>query len=213
MANNNNGENTEIKEFLYKIIVIGDIGVGKTSLIKRYVHNIFSYTYKATIGVDFALKSFNYDDKTIVRLQLWDIAGQERFGNMTRVYYKEAMAAVIVCDITRNGTIETVQKWLYDIKEKIKLSDDSDIPIVIAINKCDLCDSEKIKEDTAQYFKSVYKNAIDNTFLISVKENKNIDDMFKFVTKKILDVDPQNKHLDDTIIKIANTVSNKKTCC
>lgn len=72
------------KEHLYKILVIGDLGTGKTSFIKRYVHKFFSNSYRATIGVDFALKVIPWDESTIVRLQLWDIAGQERFGNMTR---------------------------------------------------------------------------------------------------------------------------------
>lgn len=63
-------------EYLYKILVIGELGTGKTSLIKRYVHQFFSEHYRATIGVDFALKVINYDANTIIRLQLWDIAGQ-----------------------------------------------------------------------------------------------------------------------------------------
>lgn len=78
----------EKREHLYKILVIGELGTGKTSFIKRYVHQFFSQNYRATIGVDFALKVLNWDQNTTVRLQLWDIAGQERFGNMTRVYYK-----------------------------------------------------------------------------------------------------------------------------
>lgn len=103
------------REHLYKILVIGkkkvffasrfripkssrtgELGTGKTSFIKRYVHQFFSQNYRATIGVDFALKVLNWDQSTIIRLQLWDIAGQERFGNMTRVYYKEAVGAFIV---------------------------------------------------------------------------------------------------------------------
>jgi Ras-related protein Rab-32 len=98
-----------VVEHLFKILVVGDIGTGKTSIIKRYVHNIFSMSYKSTvvysqiklilkIGVEFALKVINWDPKTEIRLQLWDIAGivkrkptnsegQERFGNMTRVFF------------------------------------------------------------------------------------------------------------------------------
>ncbi len=94
------------KEHLFKILVIGDLGVGKTSLIKRYVHNFFSTHYKATIGVDFALKILDLPDNTIVRLQLWDIAGQERFGQMTRVYFKGMTPLLILKTINNvNGIL------------------------------------------------------------------------------------------------------------
>lgn len=68
----------ESREHLFKVLVIGELGVGKTSIIKRYVHQLFSQHYRATIGVDFALKVINWDSKTLVRLQLWDIAGEGR---------------------------------------------------------------------------------------------------------------------------------------
>lgn len=70
-------------------MVVGDLSCGKTSIIHRYVNDTFSNTYRATIGVDFALKTLKWDSKTSIRLQLWDIAGQERFGHMTRVKKKE----------------------------------------------------------------------------------------------------------------------------
>lgn len=66
----------ETREHLFKVLVIGELGVGKTSIIKRYVHQLFSQNYRATIGVDFALKVLNWDSRTLVRLQLWDIAGK-----------------------------------------------------------------------------------------------------------------------------------------
>lgn len=72
------------REYLFKILVIGELGSGKTSFIKRYVHQFFSEHYRATIGVDFALKVIQWENDITIRLQLWDIAGQERFGNMTR---------------------------------------------------------------------------------------------------------------------------------
>ncbi|XP_019849877.1 PREDICTED: ras-related protein Rab-32-like isoform X1 [Amphimedon queenslandica] len=92
---------SEIKEILYKVLVVGNFGVGKTSVIRRYTSGIFSPHYKLTIGVDFALKTLIWDEHTKINMQLWDIAGHERFGHMTRVYYKYAIAAIIVFDLTR----------------------------------------------------------------------------------------------------------------
>ena len=88
-------------EFLFKVLVIGELGTGKTSFIRRYVHTYFSENYRATIGVDFSLKVINWnendeDGETVIRLQMWDIAGQERFGNMTRVYYRVSTEVNIV---------------------------------------------------------------------------------------------------------------------
>ncbi|KOB74791.1 Rab32 [Operophtera brumata] len=126
---------SERREHLYKILVIGELGTGKTSIIKRYVHQFFSQHYRATIGVDFALKVLNWDANTIIRLQLWDIAGQERFGNMTRVYYKEAVGAFIVFDVSRVATFDAVLKWKNDLDAKVQLPDGSPIPCVLLANK------------------------------------------------------------------------------
>ncbi|RVE39918.1 hypothetical protein evm_015432, partial [Chilo suppressalis] len=131
----NSSPSGERREHLYKILVIGELGTGKTSIIKRYVHQFFSQHYRATIGVDFALKVLNWDANTIIRLQLWDIAGQERFGNMTRVYYKEAVGAFIVFDVSRAATFEAVVKWKNDLDTKVQLPDGSPIPCILLANK------------------------------------------------------------------------------
>jgi len=86
-------------------------------------------------GVDFALKVLRWDPDTVVRLQLWDIAGQERFGSMTRVYYKEAVGAFVVFDVTRAGTLEAVPKWKADLDSKVALPDGRPIPTVLLANK------------------------------------------------------------------------------
>ncbi|XP_077598462.1 ras-related protein Rab-38-like isoform X2 [Stigmatopora nigra] len=125
------------RQLLLKVLVIGDLGVGKTSIIKRYVHRVFSQGYRATVGVDFALKVLQVDQATAVRLQLWDIAGQERYGNMTRVYYKEAVGALVVFDMTRLATFQAVLKWKGDLDSKVTLSDGRPVPAVLLANKCD----------------------------------------------------------------------------
>merc|ERR1719323_979441 len=141
------GHLTVKTEYIFKVPVVGELGCGKTSLIKRYVHQFFSEHYRATIGVDFALKVINYSEDTIVRLQLWDIAGQERFGNMTRVYYRDAAAAFVVFDLTRRATFEAVRKWKEDLDTKVITTDGARIPTILLANKSDLTDQRSVTED------------------------------------------------------------------
>jgi len=178
-------ENAEVTEYLFKVLVVGDIGTGKTSIIKRFVHNIFSMHYKSTIGVDFALKVINWDAKTIVRLQLWDIAGQERFGNMTRVYYKEAVGAMVVFDVTRVTTFEAVSKWKNDIDQKVFINEDQPIPVVLLANKCDMT-KEGIVKNNEQMNKYCEEKGFAGWFETSAKDNINIDMAAKFLVGKIL---------------------------
>ncbi|KAK3588584.1 hypothetical protein CHS0354_001909 [Potamilus streckersoni] len=178
----------EKKEHLYKILVIGELGTGKTSIIKRYVHQFFSQHYRATIGVDFALKVLNWDADTIVRLQLWDIAGQERFGNMTRVYYKEAVGAFIVFDVTRASTFEAVTKWKNDLDSKVQLSDGSSVPCVLLANKCDQA-KEGLVSSAAQMDEFCKEKSFIGWFETSAKENINIDESARFLVTKVLQND------------------------
>jgi len=186
-------EDDGVSEYLYKILVVGDIGTGKTSIIKRFVHGIFSMHYKSTIGVDFALKVINWDPKTEVRLQLWDIAGQERFGNMTRVYYKEAVGAMIVFDVTRVSTFEAVAKWKADIDAKVTYGpDEKPIPVVLLANKCDLA-KEGFVKTANEMDKYVKENGFLNWFETSAKDNINIDKAAKCLVAHILENDIRRK--------------------
>ncbi|KAL0267667.1 UNVERIFIED_CONTAM: hypothetical protein PYX00_009868 [Menopon gallinae] len=186
---NNNVANSEWKrEHLYKILVIGELGTGKTSIIKRYVHQFFSQHYRATIGVDFALKVLYWDQNTIIRLQLWDIAGQERFGNMTRVYYKEAVGAFIVFDVTRSGTFDAVQKWKQDLDSKIQLSDGSPIPCILLANKCDQ-PKEGFVNNHSKMDEYCREKGFTTWFETSAKENINIEEAARTLVTKILQND------------------------
>jgi len=181
----------EKKEHLYKILVIGDLGTGKTSLIKRYVHNFFSVHYRATIGVDFALKVLNWDDQTLIRLQLWDIAGQERFGNMTRVYYKEAVGCFIVFDVTRQSTFEAVSKWKNDLDTKVQLADGKPIPCLLLANKCDQ-PKEGLVNKPSDMDKYCQEKGFIGWYETSAKENINIAEASKTLVEKILENDRAN---------------------
>eukprot|EP01103_Thecamoeba_quadrilineata_P009808 TRINITY_DN1991_c0_g1_i1.p1 TRINITY_DN1991_c0_g1~~TRINITY_DN1991_c0_g1_i1.p1 ORF type:complete len:216 (-),score=47.93 TRINITY_DN1991_c0_g1_i1:118-765(-) len=207
-----------VTEYLYKILVVGDIGTGKTSIIKRFVHNIFSIHYKSTIGVDFALKVINWDNNTVIRLQLWDIAGQERFGNMTRVYYKEAVAAFVVFDVTRSSTFDAVQKWKNDIDCKVTLPpDDRTIPVVLLANKVDL-QKEAFQKTPAQMEKYCEENGFVGWFETSAKDNINIEKAAKFLVNKILENDINRKEVEpvDKVIdlnKMEIDPVKKGGCC
>nr|XP_006633005.1 PREDICTED: ras-related protein Rab-38-like [Lepisosteus oculatus] len=173
------------KEFLFKVLVIGDLGVGKTSIIKRYVHQIFSQHYRATIGVDFALKVISWDDHTVIRLQLWDIAGQERYGNMTRVYYREAVGAFVVFDVTRVSTFDTVLKWKGDLDSKVTLAGGKPVPAVLLANKAD-----QSREGLSPQLPRLDAFCKDNGFVgwyeTSAKENSNIEAAARCLVENIL---------------------------
>jgi len=177
----------EFEEYVYKILVVGDLGCGKTSFIHRYVNHVFSNTYRATIGVDFALKTLKWDNKTSIRLQLWDIAGQERFGHMTRVYYKEAVGAMIVFDVTREKTFQAVTKWKADIDDNLEV-DGTSIPVVLLANKIDLAEEPLDKEKMERFCK---ENKFIGWFETSAKDNINIDSAGNYLVDHILKNDPK----------------------
>lgn len=177
----------EENEHLYKVLIIGDIGTGKTSIIKKYVHNIFSEHYKSTIGVDFALKTIEKDGTTI-RLQLWDIAGQERFSTMTRVYYRAAQAAIIVYDITKLESFKSINIWL----ENVRVSLGDNIPVIVFANKCD------ISKDYV------------TTELEKLCKEKNILKFFKTSAKTNIGIQEGMDYLIGVLIS-NNTKSPKKT--
>ncbi|XP_018051530.1 PREDICTED: ras-related protein Rab-32 isoform X4 [Atta colombica] len=217
----NNASNfgvSEKREHLYKILVIGELGAGKTSIIKRYVHQFFSQHYRATIGVDFALKVLNWDPHTIIRLQLWDIAGQERFGNMTRVYYKEAVGAFIVFDVTRSATLDAVVKWKQDLDSKVQLPDGSPIPCVLLANKCDQ-QKEGLVNSPAKMDEYCKEKNFSGWFETSAKENINIEEAAKFLVNKILQNDQvirdngiQDQTDNERFTLNQSPTSSKKSC-
>ncbi|XP_063857761.1 ras-related protein Rab-7L1-like isoform X1 [Scylla paramamosain] len=128
----------EMTERLFKVIIIGDPTVGKTSFVQRYVQDSFRRDYKGTVGVDFALKILKWSDSETIKLQLWDIAGQERFTWMTRVYYKDAQGCIIMFDLTNRSSFLNTLKWKKDVDSKCTLDDGSPIPCMLLANKCDL---------------------------------------------------------------------------
>ncbi|ELR20730.1 Ras family protein [Acanthamoeba castellanii str. Neff] len=154
----------------------------------RYCEGYFTPNYKLTIGVDFAVKQVQWDDKTTVSLQ--DVAGHERFGQMTRVYYKYAIAAIIVFDLSRPATFEAVAKWREDVHSKVMLANDQPIPILLLANKCDI---PGVTVDTEALDKYSQDNGFVGWFPSSAANNTNIDDAMKFMIEKVLEVAKTNQ--------------------
>lgn len=102
-------------DHLYKIVLIGDSAVGKSNILSRFTKNEFNAESKTTIGVEFATKNVTMDSKK-VKLQVWDTAGQERFRSMASAYYRGALGALLVYDITRRNTFENLDKWVKELK-------------------------------------------------------------------------------------------------
>mmetsp|Transcript_5838 Transcript_5838/g.8573 ORF Transcript_5838/g.8573 Transcript_5838/m.8573 type:complete len:223 (-) Transcript_5838:63-731(-) len=180
-------------EHLFKILVVGDVGAGKSCIINKYIRDEFSPNYKSTIGVDFGLKmlkipskdSNGKDVEKVVRLQFWDIAGQERFGNMTRVYYKDAVGAFVVFDQTRKKTYDGVARWKDDIDNKVWIRENVPIPCVLLANKDDLKDKKfPLSDDELKSFTD--KNNFEECFKTSAKTGDNIDKAAKALVDAIL---------------------------
>lgn len=111
----------EGEEYLFKVVIIGDSAVGKSNLLSRYARNEFNLHSKATIGVEFQTQSMEIDGKE-VKAQIWDTAGQERFRAVTSAYYRGAVGALIVYDISRRTTFDSVTRWLQELDCKYSLA-------------------------------------------------------------------------------------------
>ena len=165
-------------ESLFKILLLGDSGVGKSSIIIRYIENNFSNNLMNSIGVDFKLKNIEVDSKKI-KLQIWDTAGQERFKTITTSYYKGAHAILIVFDITDRDSFDHVKNWMADID---KFAKEGVLRILVG-NKCDLVNNRKIEMEEAKEIANKYGIKYIET---SAKDTINIDDLFISTTKYLL---------------------------
>ena len=135
------------KELLFKLVIIGDASTGKSSLLRRYCENTFDENYKCTVGVDFQIKILKMNDGRIVKLQIWDTAGQDRYKVMTKSYYRNAKACLIVYDITRRETFDNVKTWA----DQYMQSNASGMKSAIILgNKKDLNDQRQIKKSEGE---------------------------------------------------------------
>ena len=165
-------------EFLFKILLLGDSGVGKSSIILRYIENNFSQNLMNSIGVDFKLKNIEVKGKK-VKLQVWDTTGQERFRTITTSYYKGAQAIIVVFDITDRDSFEHVKNWMADVDKFAK----EGVLRILSGNKCDLEHQRKVSKEEGKELASKYGIQYIET---SAKETTNIEELFFNTTETFL---------------------------
>ncbi|XP_065844885.1 ras-related protein Rab-7L1-like [Oscarella lobularis] len=175
----------QVKDYFFKLLVIGDVCVGKTSFVDRYVYNKeFDSTYKTTIGVDFAIKSLKWSETERIRLQLWDLSGQERFSSLTRVYYRDAIGCLLFFDLSRAETFRTLGKWKKDLDLKVHLPSGRVVPCLLIANKCDLED-RAVSEEEIDAFCS--KHGLIGWIETSVKNDQNISESIRTLLTSVLE--------------------------
>ena len=138
------------------MVLIGDSGVGKSNLLSRFTRNEFNLDSKSTIGVEFATRSIQVDSKTI-KAQIWDTAGQERYRAITSAYYRGAVGALLVYDISKQNTYENVTRWLKELRDHA----DSNIVIMLVGNKSDLRHLRAVPTEDAKQFASTFSTELD----------------------------------------------------
>lgn len=164
-------------DYLFKIVLIGDSGVGKSNLLSRFTRNEFSLESKSTIGVEFATKSIQVDGK-VIKAQVWDTAGQERYRAITSAYYRGAVGALLVYDIAKHVTYENVERWLTELRDHA----DQNIVIMLVGNKSDLRHLRAVPVEEAKAFAE--KNNLSFTEA-SALDSTNVETAFQQILTEI----------------------------
>ncbi|XP_024382451.1 ras-related protein RABA5e [Physcomitrium patens] len=205
------------EDYLFKVVLIGDSAVGKSNLLSRYARNEFNLNSKATIGVEFQTQSMEIGGKEI-KAQIWDTAGQERFRAVTSAYYRGAVGALIVYDISRRGTFENVGRWL----DELRVHSDASVVVMLVGNKCDLDNIREVSQEEATLLAQNEKMSFIET---SAMDATNVTNAFQSVVKEIYRVVSKKPLASSTSMK-SNTVLGssqrlagiddtqpKKNCC
>ena len=193
----------EKKEVLYKILLLGDSSVGKTCFLMRYTDNTFQEIHMSTIGLDYKLKNVQLDDGKIVKIQIWDTAGQDRFRSITKNYYKGAHGIILIYDITNQKTFENVKNWINQIKEEVS----NKVTIILVGNKIDDEDHRVVSTEQGEKMAKDFGLMF---FECSAKSGVNIDSTFNELVKKTVENYSKVKMEGE---KLKNKKGGKKGCC
>lgn len=199
-------------DLLLKIVLIGESGVGKTNLLSRFSRDQFNPNSKSTIGVEFATKTFNVEDKN-VKVQIWDTAGQERYRAITSAYYRGAVGAMLLYDITSSLTFSSLERWLKELRE----NSDPNIIVMLVGNKSDLTEYRSIsREDGMNFAKGQNLLFIETSAKTSENVNKSFSTLIFHIVHRYA-----NTGFDETDKKDASfpfpgisVIGDKaKSCC
>ncbi|CAL9149591.1 unnamed protein product [Musa hybrid cultivar] len=210
----------DAEQYLFKIVIIGDSAVGKSNLLSRYARNEFNLHSKATIGVEFQTQSMEIDGKE-VKSQIWDTAGQERFRAVTSAYYRGAVGALVVYDISRRTTFDSVPRWL----QELNTHSDTAVAKMLVGNKCDLEDIRDISIDEGKSLAEaeglffIETSALDCTNVKKAFEIV-IREIYTNISRKVLNSDSYKAELSRDRVSItsngtdeAKQASSKLSCC
>ena len=200
----------EKADFMIKLLLVGDSGVGKTSLLVQFTEEKFSENYITTIGIDFNTKIIPVGDKK-VKLLIWDTAGQERFRTITTAYFRGAMGIILVYDITNRDSYNNITNWVRDIHEKS--NEQHKISLVIVGNKADMEEDRVVSLGEGKAMAEKYDALF---FETSAKSNQNIHNVFSGLTKEIVKHHEERMRTAVMYGSIRLDMENKKNkrkCC
>ena len=192
-----------------KIVVLGDTGVGKTTLINRYVNDEFRADFKATIGADFSSKTMEVDGQQVI-LQIWDTAGQERFHSVGAAFYRGTDACILVYDCTQTESFNRLEFWRDDLFSKSQMDPDEKFPIIIFSNKSDLVNQRQVNHETAKQWADQNNYEL---FEVSAKTGENIPEGFRKIVDIFLANAKETKGTPQITIKLTDARQPKKSCC
>lgn len=177
-----------------KIIVIGNTGTGKTCFVNKYTKGTYSDTYSATIVSEFNYKIYEQDDSKY-RIQIWDLAGQDKDYLITKLFAKDAHGCIIMCDVTNLETREKTLAWKKSVNDVAEFIDGKELPCILIESKADLIDS--YEKDSESLKKFGEDNGFIGAFRVSTKKDYNVNDSIEYLIRKIIKrVDAYEEKLD-----------------
>eukprot|EP00300_Choanocystis_sp_HF-7_P030543 c39402_g1_i1.p1 GENE.c39402_g1_i1~~c39402_g1_i1.p1 ORF type:complete len:215 (+),score=60.47 c39402_g1_i1:32-646(+) len=196
-------------DFLIKLLLIGDSGVGKSSVLLRFADDSFTPSFITTIGIDFKIRTIELDRKNI-KLQIWDTAGQERFRTITSAYYRGAMGILLVYDVTDEQSFKNTRNWVRNIDEHAS----ENVNRVLVGNKCDMKEKKVVESSRGAALAAEFGIKF---FEMSAKTNENVDECFfdiaRDIMKRLIDTADSQASGSQSLKLTRDGGAKRKGCC